>query len=100
MTFVTMVGRFQYIFCPTNTACPISWINTKTNVQKLQQYACQNLHQLYGKLISKYIHNIILPELVFEAFSITPNDESYDERLKQLLSTHGLKCICFSTVYN
>jgi hypothetical protein len=52
MTFATMVGSFQYDLCPTNTGCP--------------------------QVISEYIHDVILPELIIEAFSITPNDDSYD----------------------
>ena len=94
-----MVGRFQYIFCPTNTACPISWIKQR------QMYKDPTIHPREPvqtiQWVNKWIHpwcNSAWTHLW--RFSITPNDESYDERLKQLLSTYGLKHICLSTVYN
>ena len=85
---------------PNKHSLPCFLDQNKDKCTKIQQYACKNLHKLSSKLISEYIHDTILPELIYEDFSITPNDESYDERLKQLLSTYGLKCICLSTVYN
>ena len=67
---------------------------------KIQQYACEHLHELSIELVFDYIHDVFVPAMVKETSSISPNKkEKYDIEVHNLLGKYGLTCICPSTVY-
>jgi len=68
---------------------------------KIQQYAHEHLHEFSIKLDGcEYIHDVIVPAMVKETSSISPNEkEKYDIEVHNLLSKYGQTCICPSTVY-
>jgi len=66
--------------------------------QSVQQYAHEHLSV---KFMCEYIHDIILPNMVNEEWSVLPNEEEkYEAAVQRIVGQHGLTCICPSMVYN
>jgi len=79
---------------------------------KIKQYACENLETLSIEMLSEFIHDKILPRLLFDENNTNDDDDSdktplqnaknipdYENRLKQILRPFGLTCVSPPTVY-
>ena len=71
-------------------------MTTKTIHQSIQKNACEHLHELSVKFMSKYIHDVILEN---KECSVLPNEEEkHEAAVQKIFGQHGLTCICSSMV--
>jgi hypothetical protein len=86
------------MYSPEKPLLPQFLDENKDICTSIQQYACENLNKLSIEFMSEHIHDVILPKMIKEEYRLEPTDESYEEKVIELLKKFNLTCISPATI--
>ena len=86
------------MYLPEKPLLPQFLDENKDICTSIQQYARENLNKLSIEFMSEYIHDVILPKMIKEEYRLEPTDESYEEKVIELLKKFNLICISPATI--
>ena len=65
----------------------------------IKEYATSNLSTLSVEMMSEYLHNVVLPQLVENEVKESNEELDQESAREKILKQYGLTNICISTVY-
>jgi hypothetical protein len=86
------------MYLPEKPLLPQSLDENKDICVSIQQYAPENLNRLSIEFMSEYLHDVILPKMIKEEYRLEPSNESYEEKVIELLKKINLDCISPVTI--